>query len=53
VGILGQGYAYDTAYAGDISKISADEIGRAAKEIMGQPSVTVRVLSKGPVSVSP
>lgn len=50
---LGKGYAYDTAYAGDISKISADEIARTAKEIMGQPSVTVRVLSKGPVSVAP
>lgn len=50
---LGKGYAYDTMYANDISKISADEISRTAKDIMAQPSVTVRVISKGPVSVAP
>lgn len=50
---LGKGYAYDTRYAGDISKISADEISRTANAIMAQPSVTVRIISKGPVSAVP
>lgn len=49
---LGKGYAYDTVYPNDISRITADEIGRTAKEITSQPSVVVRIISKGPASPS-
>lgn len=51
--LLGKGYAYDTVYPADISKITGEEIARIAKEITSQPSVTVRVISHRPVLVTP
>ena len=50
---LGKGYAYDTVYPKDISKITAEEIHQTASDIVSQPSVTVRVLSQGPASAVP
>jgi zinc protease len=50
---LGKGYAYDAVYPDEISKITAEEINRTAREIVSQPSVTVRIISKGPASVAP
>lgn len=50
---LGKGHAYDTVYPEDISKITAEEISRTSREIVSQPSVTIRISSKGPVSVAP
>jgi zinc protease len=46
---LGKGYAYDTVYPDDISRITADEVNRTAQELLSRPSVTIRVKSKGPV----
>lgn len=50
---LGKGYAYDAVYPGDISKITAAEVSQTAKDITSQPSVTVRIISKGPASSKP
>jgi zinc protease len=49
--LLGKGFAFDTIYPDEISRVSAEDVHRAYQEILAQPSVTVRVISKGSSSV--
>jgi zinc protease len=51
--LLGKGFAFDTVYPDAISKVTAEEVHRVFQEILAQPSVTVRVISKGSSAPTP
>jgi predicted Zn-dependent peptidase len=51
--LLGKGYAYDAVYPSDVSRVTADDIHRIARDTVAQPSVTVRVISTGPAPAVP